>query len=252
LCYLVGVPILNKIFRALKFDGTSRLFTAITVLHNVLLVIYSGWAWYHAMPLLLGTHARLGFYGAYCDTHLAIRTPAAMAHIYLNYLSKFWEFFDTVVLIVKGKRVSLLQSYHHAGIVAVMWLLTVSRHSHGMYMVSLNAAVHTIMYTYFLGTSFGFGKYLGALRPMITTIQILQFLVGIVLAQWAMAGEFGKWAAFFPSAPVSFRGCMNPAMSAATIFTFLFLVPLIVLFANFFVRQYIMGPKKPAQKPKQQ
>ena len=41
-----------------------------------------------------------------------------------------WEFVDTFILIVKRKKVSLLQSYHHSGAVIAMWLLATSR-SHG-------------------------------------------------------------------------------------------------------------------------
>ena len=36
---------------------------------------------------------------------------------YLFYLSKYYEFVDTMILVVKQKKVSVLQSYHHAGAV---------------------------------------------------------------------------------------------------------------------------------------
>lgn len=37
------------------------------------------------------------------------------------YLSKFYEVLDTVIILVKGKRSSTLQTYHHAGAMMCMW-----------------------------------------------------------------------------------------------------------------------------------
>jgi hypothetical protein len=37
------------------------------------------------------------------------------------YLSKFYEVVDTAILIVKGKRSTTLQKYHHAGAMLSMW-----------------------------------------------------------------------------------------------------------------------------------
>ncbi len=42
------------------------------------------------------------------------------------YISKFWEFLDTWIIILKGKKPILLQTYHHAGVVLLMWMFTVS------------------------------------------------------------------------------------------------------------------------------
>jgi len=37
------------------------------------------------------------------------------------YLSKFYEVIDTAVIILKGRKSSLLQTYHHAGAMICMW-----------------------------------------------------------------------------------------------------------------------------------
>ena len=40
---------------------------------------------------------------------------------WLFYLSKFYEVVDTAIILAKGKRSSILQSYHHAGSMMCMW-----------------------------------------------------------------------------------------------------------------------------------
>jgi len=40
---------------------------------------------------------------------------------WLFYLSKFYEVLDTAIIIAKGKKSSLLQTYHHAGAMICMW-----------------------------------------------------------------------------------------------------------------------------------
>jgi GNS1/SUR4 family len=37
------------------------------------------------------------------------------------YLSKFYEVFDTLIILAKGKKSSFLQTYHHAGAMMCMW-----------------------------------------------------------------------------------------------------------------------------------
>lgn len=41
-------------------------------------------------------------------------------YCYIFYLSKFYEVLDTVILLGKGKKVGMLQSYHHTG---AMWTM---------------------------------------------------------------------------------------------------------------------------------
>ena len=40
---------------------------------------------------------------------------------WLFYLSKFYEVLDTFIILAKGKKSSLLQTYHHAGAMMCMW-----------------------------------------------------------------------------------------------------------------------------------
>lgn len=61
------------------------------------------------------------------------------------YLSKFYEVVDTAIIILKGKRSSTLQTYHHAGAMLCMWA-GMRYMSPPIWMFALvNSGIHTIM-----------------------------------------------------------------------------------------------------------
>jgi hypothetical protein len=61
------------------------------------------------------------------------------------YVSKYVEFADTAWLVLKGKPVSFLQSFHHFGAPWNMWLAMHYEVEGAFLFVGLNAAIHTIM-----------------------------------------------------------------------------------------------------------
>jgi hypothetical protein len=95
------------------------------------------------------------------------------------YISKYYEFIDTWILIFKRKEPSFLQIYHHTGIVVTMWGGVVSQSAWLLFVVLLNSFIHTLMYTYFLiktinpKTEIKTAKYL-------TQAQITQFFIGVL------------------------------------------------------------------------
>lgn len=242
--YLAGTPLLQFICRRLGTTGKSTPFRVFCVVHNFLLFCYSLWAAAFILPLLFRSKFNTddngrGYWPTFCDEKGMLRHQIA-AHVYLNYLSKAYEFVDTAVLIVKGKEVSLLQSYHHAGIIIAIWMVSVSRHPHGSYMVGFNALVHTVMYFYFMCTELPINRSLFSfVRPWITRLQLLQFLTAVSVAFAAFQGYFGYWEYRFPAGgPSDMASCINDAQAFGTVFSILYLLPLIALFLNFYIKNY--------------
>jgi len=61
------------------------------------------------------------------------------------YLSKFYEVFDTAIILAKGKRSSTLQTYHHTGAMMCMWA-GIRYMSPPIWMFAfLNSGIHTMM-----------------------------------------------------------------------------------------------------------
>lgn len=64
---------------------------------------------------------------------------------WIFYLSKFYEVIDTLIILAKGKRSSLLQTYHHAGAMLCMWA-GIRYMSPPIWMfVLVNSGIHAIM-----------------------------------------------------------------------------------------------------------
>ncbi|QSZ34766.1 hypothetical protein DSL72_007624 [Monilinia vaccinii-corymbosi] len=97
------------------------------------------------------------------------------------YLSKFYEVLDTAIILAKGKRSSTLQTYHHAGAMMCMWA-GIRFMSPPIWMfVFVNSGIHALMYTYYTLTAFSV-PIPQALKRSLTTMQIIQFLVGATYA----------------------------------------------------------------------
>ena len=141
--------------------------------------------------------------------------------------TRYYEFIDTWVLVAKcstsnGKRVvpSTLQVYHHAGIALSMWGSTVCQSAWIAWVVIMNSTVHTIMYTYFFASCFG---YKSPLAPYLTTLQLVQFFTGIGGTLFVHAiGE----------------SCDSAGSRLVLTGLQLYAVGLIFLFAAFFKRKY--------------
>lgn len=64
---------------------------------------------------------------------------------WLFYLSKFYEVVDTFIILAKGRKSSLLQTYHHAGAMLSMWA-GIRYMSPPIWMfVLVNSGIHAIM-----------------------------------------------------------------------------------------------------------
>lgn len=97
--------------------------------------------------------------------------------ILIHYVSKFFDWFDTLWMILKKKsseQMSFLHLYHHATIGVVWGFLLSTGYGNGTcrYGAWINSVTHVIMYSHYLWTSFGLKN---PLKNYITMWQIFQF-----------------------------------------------------------------------------
>jgi len=96
--------------------------------------------------------------------------------VFVHYLSKYMDWFDTLWIILKKNRqqLSFLHVYHHATISMVWGFLLYSGVGNGTirYGAWINSLTHVIMYSHYLWTSFGLKN---PLKRYITLWQISQF-----------------------------------------------------------------------------
>ena len=158
--------------------------------------------------------------------------------IYVFYMSKWYEFFDTFVMVLKGNlhQVSFLHVYHHLSISFIWWVI--AYHAPGgdaWYSCALNSFIHVCMYSYYLLASLSGGdpkfrkKYLWWGKYM-TMMQMTQFASMMAQASYMM--YLGDRKGGYP-------------LGLAKLL-FYYMITLLYLFGSFFVKRWTTpkGPKK--------
>jgi len=214
-----------------RFESTLKL---LTVLHNIILTVYSGATFYYSATSSFAYYtdvkANSDLYTMLCDKKGEVWHKFGLGFwISHFYLSKYYEFVDTWILHLNSKTPMLLQTYHHAGIVLLMWSFVVTNNTNcGLVVTVLNSFIHTLMYAYFTAAALG---HRSPLAKILTTMQLVQFVVGIAITV----------------PPLFISDCLTEAQKASTIFIHIYTIILIGLFYNFYVNRYSnKGEKKSA------
>ncbi|PYH47315.1 uncharacterized protein BP01DRAFT_389868 [Aspergillus saccharolyticus JOP 1030-1] len=192
--YLTVVAYFNR-YNALKKKpwaiSRTRVFQHAVITHNLILTAFSAWAFSAALnslvsswparqdELYLTRAADLICLGGEFAGHQEVASRVMFIG-WLFYLSKFYEICDTAIIVLKGRQVSALHMYHHAGV--IFCGCAVIRFSCTPVIIALvfNSAVHTVMYTYYSMTALRIPVLL-ATKAALTSLQIAQFFVGMLL-----------------------------------------------------------------------
>jgi len=236
--YLASKVALGKLCAALDTSGKSSGFTFLCFAHNVALAVFSMVTWFRSWAIVYSSVQEVGLHDTYCATpNNPLMQNGLAFYTGIFYLSKYYEFIDTFILVVKRKHVMVLQTYHHSGAVYAMYLLAASQAPSALFFVCMNSFIHTIMYSYYAASVYkdnsvltsGLYSLLLPLKPYLTRMQICQFFIGL----------FGVLPQFFV------EDChANASQAAATAFSQIYVIPLICLFAAFYVKAYREGQTK--------
>lgn len=219
----------NVVFKGIKdafgLAPKGPVIQTITVLHSAALAIYSGWTAYYGWKIFIPHVIDYGLIPSLCDADGTLWAKAGwwVTHFYI---SKYYEFIDTWIVLLKGRDPIFLQVYHHAGIVLTMWGFVVTQCSAaGVIILVLNSFIHTIMYTYYTMSAFG---YTSPLKHYLTQAQLAQFFLGMGVTATLY------WV----------DGCLNPAQTLSVKAVHLYTVILIFLFGKFYMDSYVNVKKK--------
>lgn len=152
-----------------KLRINSALLYGLSIIHNGVLIVFSAWTFYSLSQILYT-------YGIVYQQNYYFQNPHFENVIYLFYMSKYYEFFDTFILYLNNKKPIFLQKYHHIGAV-VCWHLSYTYRVDAIWIPSLvNSFIHTIMYTYYLGSLLKINQ-LKFIKKYITSLQLTQFIL---------------------------------------------------------------------------
>lgn len=123
-----------------------------------------------------------------------------------------FEFIETIFFVLRKKQnqVSLLHVYHHMAVVTLLWIhFKYSATCSDSFIVLLNTAVHSVMYSYYFLSSFESIKKLTALvKPLITSTQIIQLFVILIHCLRQLATCDVSKVYYLQAANVFFLICM--------------------------------------------
>ncbi|KAK9457805.1 GNS1/SUR4 family-domain-containing protein [Dipodascopsis uninucleata] len=247
--YATAVHILNRS----RGPGTpparfarTALFHWLVIAHNMFLCVYSAWTCLGMSSSLIRniietsriSSGSSSFWRSLCALNGGIWENGLSYYGFLFYLSKFYEVFDTIIILAKGKRSSLLQTYHHAGAMLSMWAGIRFASPPIWVFVVFNSLIHTLMYFYYTlsGLKITVPK---SLKRALTTAQICQFIFGGSLA---MAHFF---VYYFDPLEGAYTSCLvNQGQTFALFLNVAYLAPLTYLFIGFWIDSYL--GRKPA------
>jgi len=149
---------------------------------NLICAIFSFFCAIRTVPQLALTLYDRGFYPTVCgDAWLEYGTGASGLWTFLFIVSKTPELIDTAFIVLRKRPLIFLHWYHHCTVLLFCWHSYATRSGSGLWFVTMNSTVHSIMYYYF---------YLAAIMPkdkkpkwdwIVTFAQIAQMIVGIVI-----------------------------------------------------------------------
>lgn len=155
---------------------------------------------------------------------------------YWFYISKFYEVIDTIIILMKGRPSSLLQSYHHAGAMMCMWSGIRFRAPPIWIFVVFNSFIHSLMYFYFTLSCLKI-KVPVLFKKTLTSLQITQFVVG---GSMALLNAGVKVLESVGDESVKFVSCIRtPDQALSLIINVGYLAPLTALFAAFYIESYL-------------
>lgn len=266
--YAVSVHIANHYRKTNKQPigfANTRLFKLLVIAHNMALCIYSAWTCigmsgaimksvFEATKLgvagtgtgkvddfLTGKSGFLadgsndnigGVWKSLCDVNDGIWSSGLSYYGFFFYLSKFYEVFDTMIILAKGRQSSMLQTYHHAGAMLSMWAGIRFASPPIWIFVVFNSLIHTIMYLYYTLSALKI-RVPKIIKQSLTTAQICQFIFGGSLASLHL------FVYYFDPSKGSFTSCLGDAgQMFALVFNVSYLAPLTYLFVNFWIDSY--------------
>jgi len=147
---------------------------------------------------LVGTASHYGFFGSYCGVSEEV-DERLFFWTNVFYLSKFYELFDTIFIVLEGKTPIFLHLYHHSVVIILVSKSLQHRLLMSWFTGLLNCFVHIFMYYYFFKRSLGVEVWW---RKYITKIQILQFLLDglsslpFLYFRWAGLPCSGTWSSW--------------------------------------------------------
>ncbi|KAF8898741.1 ELO family [Infundibulicybe gibba] len=173
-----------------------------------------------------------GLFHAMCSSEAW--SPRMEFYYMINYYFKYLELLDTVFLAFKKKPLAFLHVFHHSATALLCYSQLNGKTSISWAVITLNLAVHVVMYYYYYATAGGARIWW---KKYLTTMQIVQFVIDLVVVYFGTYGHFA--ATYYDGVLPHIGNCAGS--EPAALFGCGLLTSYLGLFINFYFQTY----KKP-------
>jgi len=167
--YLVTILGLQRLMRDRKPFNLNRF----AIVHNFILFVGSLFvlcaASYHLIPQFM----KRGAFSVVCDADGVLFVKGPVNYwFYIFYVSKVVEFIDTLILVLRKKKLIFLHVYHHCITLLLVWSTMNDNNPVAWADITANCFVHVLMYYYYFRCELGLPTWW---KKYITSAQIVQF-----------------------------------------------------------------------------
>ncbi|PXF45183.1 putative elongation of fatty acids protein [Gracilariopsis chorda] len=181
-----AIPIYLSLIFSLQFYMRSRpplKLRTPTVIHNIFLCVLSFAMALGVLIEVLRTFVSTSTNATreiLCDLSAHAMRGRMAWWMYIFYLSKFYELLDTVVMVLKKRRLNFLHVYHHCIVLPLFYVYMSTNMVLQWILVVANSSVHVAMYYYYAMAAVGVKVWW---KKYITQAQIIQFIIDLT-ATW--------------------------------------------------------------------
>jgi len=145
----------------------------ISAAHNLIMTLVSLWLALGIGYQMLKTYRNYGLYASYCGVN---REWDNQLGFWVNwfYLSKYYEFVDTIILVLKKRELGRLHVIHHSITGIISWLAMDAEIIMGWITAFNNSVIHVFMYWYYFKQTLGYTVWW---KKYLTSGQIVQFVI---------------------------------------------------------------------------